>query len=139
MFDDKDSDAIAVPEKVREVLADCSIDAAYEGAAFALPRDEVPEMITWESLAHVLSESRQLDDGFVRRVLSPGQSATPLELNAAGAYITLPGVFSMLADVEASGTTISELRRLLNDNPQIDTLEALRAHLAEPGTIDGDR
>lgn len=136
MVDDKDSDAVAVPENVREVLANCSVRAAYEGAAFALPRDEVPEMITWESLAHVLSESRQLDDGFVARVLSPVQSVTPLELNAA-AYNTLPGVFSMLAGVEASGTTISELRQLLNDNPQIDTCEALRAHLAALGTIDG--
>lgn len=139
MLDNKGSDPITAPEHVREALADCSVAMAYERAGFALTRDEVPDTIGWESLAPILSQSRQLDGGLRRRLPTAVQSAAPLEQNTAGAYITLPGIFSMLAGIEASETTVSELRQLLNDNPQIDTWEALAEHLSAPPNADGDR
>lgn len=103
---------------------------------FTLPRDEVPYMITWESLAQNVSESRRLGWGFSRHALDALQRPAHLDLNA-DAQIRFPYLFSMLAARNVSEATLGKLRQLLNANPQIDTWTSLRQHLSAPCTDAG--
>ncbi|WP_078293570.1 hypothetical protein [Mycobacterium sp. D16R24] len=113
--------------------ADTVCAAIREGLAIELPRDEVPYMITWESLAQSVSESRRLGWGFPRHALDPLQRPAHLDLNA-DAQVRFPHIFSMLADWNVNEATLSNLRQLLNANPQIDTWASLRQHLSAPCT-----